>query len=87
MIRQARLLVALARPAVLLLLAMFCSAGLSAGGHGDQLGRLFPALVVVMAFLIFSVAVNDLADEAIDRVNLPGNAAGPSSRDRPTARR
>jgi 4-hydroxybenzoate polyprenyltransferase len=54
---------------------MFCSAGLTAGGDGDQLGRLFPALVVVMAFLVFSVAVNDLADEAIDRVDLPGDAA------------
>ena len=77
MIRRARLFVALARPPVLVLLAMFCSTGLAAGGGGDQLQRLFPALVVVMAFLVFSVAVNDLADEAIDRVNLPGDAGRP----------
>jgi hypothetical protein len=75
MTSRARLFIALARPAVLVLLAMFCSMGLAASGQGDQLDRLLPALIVVMAFLVFSVAVNDLADAAIDRVNLPGHAA------------
>lgn len=30
-----------------------------------------------MGFLLFSVALNDLADEAIDRVNLPGDRRRP----------
>jgi len=77
MIRRARLLVALGRPPVFLLLAMFCSTGLASGGRGDQLQGLLRPMVVVVAFLVFSVAVNDLADEAIDRVNLPGAAARP----------
>src|SRR5690349_4471883 len=38
---------------------------------------LVRALVPVAAFLVFSVAVNDLADERVDRVNLPGDPTRP----------
>jgi 4-hydroxybenzoate polyprenyltransferase len=36
------------------------------------LSALARVLVIVVGFLLFSVACNDLADEAVDRVNLPG---------------
>ena len=67
-----RLIILLARPAVIVLLAMFTATGLAETGHGQSKVLLARALVVVCAFLLFSVACNDLADEAIDRVNLPG---------------
>ena len=67
-----RLIILLARPAVIVLLAMFTATGLAEAGHGQSKVLLARALVVVCAFLLFSVACNDLADEAIDRVNLPG---------------
>lgn len=77
MIRQLRLLVVVARPAVLVLLALFAATGVARGGRAADVGLLFWVLVVVAAFLLFSVAVNDLADEAIDRVNLPGDRRRP----------
>jgi 4-hydroxybenzoate polyprenyltransferase len=76
-IRRLRVLVLLSRPAVLLLLGLFAAAGLAQGGAGNDAVLLFRALVVVGGFLLCSVMVNDLADEAIDRVNLPGDAARP----------
>jgi 4-hydroxybenzoate polyprenyltransferase len=72
MIRRARLLVLLARPAVIVILAMFLATGLAQAGHGEDKLLLARALLTVAGFLLFSVACNDLADEAIDRVNLPG---------------
>jgi 4-hydroxybenzoate polyprenyltransferase len=72
MITRARLIVLLARPAVIVLLAMFTAVGLAQAGRGQDPAALIPPLAVVFAFLLFSVACNDLADEAIDRVNLPG---------------
>jgi 4-hydroxybenzoate polyprenyltransferase len=72
MTRRLRLIVLLARPAVIALLAMFTATGLAEAGQGQNKVLLTRALVVVCAFLLFSVAFNDLADEAIDRVNLPG---------------
>ena len=72
-----RLLLTLMRPPVLLLGAMFAVAGFAqAGGTGGGL-RLMAPMVVVVGYLLFSVIVNDLADEAIDRVNLPGAASRP----------
>jgi 4-hydroxybenzoate polyprenyltransferase len=76
-IRQLRLLVVMARPAVMVLLGMFAATGLAQAGAGDDPVLLGKALVVVAAFLLFSVVVNDLADEAIDRVNLPGDPRRP----------
>lgn len=57
-IRRSRLFVAVARPGVLVLLAMVCATGLAASGHGNDVRLLFRALLVVLAFLVFSVAVN-----------------------------
>ena len=67
-----RLILLLCRPAVLVLLAMFTATGLAQTGQGRSEALLARALIVVFGFLLFSVACNDIADEAIDRVNLPG---------------
>lgn len=77
MIRRLWLLVVMARPPVLVLLGMFCAVGLAQAGHGEDRVSLAKALAVVAGFLLFSVACNDLADEAIDRVNLPGDLRRP----------
>lgn len=77
MTRRIRVLVLLCRPAVLLLLGLFVAAGLAQGGESDAPLLLARALLVVAGFLVCSVVVNDLADEAIDRVNLPDDAARP----------
>jgi 4-hydroxybenzoate polyprenyltransferase len=66
----ARLVVLLCRPPVLLLLGLFAALGMAqAGAHGLG-GTSARVLLVVAGFLVASVAVNDLADEAVDRVNL-----------------
>ncbi len=70
---RARVLVAVARPPVLLLLAMYVATGVvAAGGNARDSAALLPALAVVAGFLVYSVALNDLADLAIDRINLAG---------------
>jgi 4-hydroxybenzoate polyprenyltransferase len=71
MITRVRLVLLLARPAVVLLLAMFTATGAAEVGHA-QSGSVVLAMACVAGFLLFSVACNDLADEAIDRINLPG---------------
>ncbi|MFF3563301.1 UbiA prenyltransferase family protein [Streptomyces sp. NPDC002574] len=72
-----RLLVLLSRPPVALLLALYAAVGLSRAGHGQDPVLLAGSLMAVLGFLLFSVACNDLADVAIDRVNLPGAAGRP----------
>ena len=77
MIRRVRITIVMARPAVLVLLALFTATGLAQAGHGEDRVLLAKALAVVAGFLLFSVACNDLADEAIDRINLPGDRRRP----------
>lgn len=77
MTNRIRLLVLLARPAVVVLLGLFTAIGLAQAGQSENHLLLARALVAVMGFLLFSVALNDLADEAIDRVNLPGDRRRP----------
>lgn len=67
-----RALVSLARPAVLLLVMLSAAAGLAAAGVADRPGLTAPVAVAVTGFILFAVTVNDLADEAVDRVNLAG---------------
>jgi 4-hydroxybenzoate polyprenyltransferase len=74
---RVRLLVVLVRPPVFLLLALYTALGAAVAGHAGDGWLLVRALVPVAAFLVFSVAVNDLADERVDRVNLPGDPARP----------
>ncbi len=72
MITRIRLVMLLARPAVVLLLALFTATGAAQAGAVHVTAQVAQALVCVAGFLLFSVACNDLADEAIDQINLPG---------------
>lgn len=74
MIRRARLVLLVARPAVICLLALFAGIGLALGGKATDLALETRVMIAVSGFLLFSVACNDLADERIDRVNLPGRS-------------
>src|SRR5437899_4861070 len=76
-VRRVRVMVAVARPAVIVLLGLFAATGLAQAGRGADALLLGRVLAVVAGFLMFSVACNDLADEAIDRVNLPGDRRRP----------
>lgn len=73
---QLRLLLVLTRPAVAVLLAVYASIGAAAAASVGYL-RLSAVCVVVLGFLILSVCANDVADRAIDRVNLPGDPRRP----------
>ncbi|HKT05823.1 MAG TPA: hypothetical protein VJT31_40455, partial [Rugosimonospora sp.] len=75
--RRAYLMILLVRPPVFLLLGMLAAVGLAQAGHPSDAAALGRALAVIAGFLVFSVACNDLADEAIDRVNLAGDARRP----------
>lgn len=77
MIRRLRLVLLIARPAVVLLLAMFAAIGLTQTGHGEDRLLLARVLLAVFGFLLFSVACNDIADEEIDRINLPRDQSRP----------
>ena len=77
MIQRIRLTFVAARPPVFALLASYAALGLAQAGRPDAYRPLTEILVAVAGFLIFSVACNDLADEAIDRVNLPGDPRRP----------
>lgn len=79
MTQRIRLLIVMARPAVVILLGLFAATGLAQAGRPDDPLLLFRALLVVAGFLVCSVVVNDFADEAIDRVNLSGDPSRPSS--------
>lgn len=72
-----RIAVLLARPPVVLLLALFAAVGQVQAAGAQRPQQLAQALIVVMAYLVFSVAVNDIADVAVDRVNLPGDRRRP----------
>lgn len=77
MTSRVRLLILMARPAVVVLLGLFTATGLAQAGQGENPVLLAKALAVVVGFLLFSVAINDLADEPVDRVNLPGDRRRP----------
>ena len=85
--RRLRLIVLLARPAVVVLVGMFAAVGLAQAGRPNDGALLAKALVAVVGSLLFAVAVNDLADERIDRVNLPADTAPPARRRHRHARR
>ena len=76
-IRRLRGAVVMARPPVFVLLALYAQLGLAQAGQANAYVALVEILAVIAAFLVFSVACNDLADEAIDRVNLPGDPRRP----------
>ncbi|MGI8667889.1 MAG: UbiA prenyltransferase family protein [Jatrophihabitans sp.] len=77
MITSIRLFSQLTRPAVLLLLALFAAIGAAGSGAASNIVTLAEIYFIVATFLVFSVAANDLADVAVDRVNLPGDRRRP----------
>ena len=64
----------LIRPPFAVLLGLDAALGMVQTGHLPSLVRQLLALVAVAAWMLFAVAVNDLADEAIDRVNVGNDA-------------
>lgn len=77
MTARMRILILLARPAVVVLFGLFAATGVAEAGGASRTVLLAKALVPTIAFLVFCVVVNDLSDEAIDRVNLPGDRRRP----------
>lgn len=76
MTRAARLVVMMVRPPVALVIFLFAAIGVAQAGQGDALHPLFTVVPVILAgWFIHATVVNDLNDEAIDRVNL-SNARG-----------
>lgn len=76
MTRAARLVVMMIRPPVALVVFLFAAIGVAEGGRGDALHPLFTVIPLILAgWFVHATAVNDLNDEAIDRVNL-SNARG-----------
>jgi 4-hydroxybenzoate polyprenyltransferase len=74
---RARLFFVLARPALVILLGMFAALGVAQAGHSTDIAALARALVVVVGYVACAVAVNDLADVAVDRLNLPDHPDRP----------
>ncbi len=72
-----RLTLLVARPAVVLLLALSGLVGLALGGRADDPLAVVRLLVLVTAFVVYAVSCNDLADLEIDRVNLPDDRRRP----------
>lgn len=79
-LKPVRLAVAVLRPPLFLLFLLFAAIGLAQAGHAEQFHPLFTVVALVVAgWFINAGAVNDLADEMIDRVNFPGVGKRPLS--------
>lgn len=77
MIARVRIALLLLRPAVAVLLVLFATIGLASAKAS---GRFVPSVVtgvVLAGYLLFSVALNDVADAEIDRINLSGDRRRP----------
>ena len=77
MIARLRLVFVEARPAVVLLLALSAAIGLALTGRANDPVAAARMLVLVTAFVVYAVSLNDLADLEIDRVNLPDDGRRP----------
>ena len=78
MTARLRLVVLTLRPPVLVLAALYLAVGAAATGEPQRIVVLLIPAGAVLSILLFSLLLNDLADEAVDRVNLPDNLNGPS---------
>jgi 4-hydroxybenzoate polyprenyltransferase len=76
-IARLRLVFVEARPAVVLLLALSAAIGLALSGRANDPAAVARLLVLVTAVVVYAVSLNDLADLAIDRVNLPDDDRRP----------
>lgn len=77
MTTRLRLVLLEARPAVLLLLALSAAVGLALAGRANDPVAVIRLAVLVAAFVVYAVSLNDLADLEIDRVNLPDDERRP----------
>ncbi|WP_426564904.1 UbiA family prenyltransferase [Angustibacter sp. McL0619] len=77
LVARVRLVVLMARPALVLLLGSYAAIGLAQHGNAGRLWLLFASLVVVVGYLLVSVVLNDLADAEVDRINLAGDPRRP----------
>jgi 4-hydroxybenzoate polyprenyltransferase len=64
----------LLRPPFAVLLALCAAVGMVEAGRVPTLVEQVAVLVAVAGFMLFAVALNDLADEAVDRVNVADDA-------------
>lgn len=71
MTRALRVTGALVRPPFAALLALSTAVGLVQAGHVPGIVRQVLVFAAVAGWMVFAVALNDLADVDIDRVNLP----------------
>jgi 4-hydroxybenzoate polyprenyltransferase len=86
-LKPVRLAVAVLRPPLFALFLLFAAIGLAQAGHAEQIHPLFTVVALVVAgWFINAGAVNDLADELIDRVNFPGVGKRPLSSGQATRR-
>lgn len=77
---RARLFVLLARPPLLLLLAMSGALGAASAGAALEIGPALVAFSVVVPCLVYAVSLNDLVDVRVDRINLPDDPTRPLAR-------
>ena len=77
MIDRIRLVALLARPSLVTIFGLFAAVGVAQGGWPRSIATLASVLVPVVGFVLFSVVINDLADRAIDEVNLPSDRGRP----------
>ncbi len=77
-LRSARLVAMMIRPPVAVLLLLFAALGMAPAGRADGFHPLFTTvLLIVGGWFLHATVLNDLADEAIDRVNLAAARARP----------
>jgi 4-hydroxybenzoate polyprenyltransferase len=70
--RAARLVVMMIRPPVAVVIYLFAALGVAQAGRTDAFHPLFTVIPVILAgWFVHATVLNDLGDEAIDRVNLP----------------
>jgi 4-hydroxybenzoate polyprenyltransferase len=70
--RAARLVLMMVRPPVAVVIYLFAALGVAQAGRADALHPLFTVIPVILAgWFVHATVLNDLGDEAIDRVNLP----------------
>ncbi|GAB3592433.1 hypothetical protein GCM10027446_13130 [Angustibacter peucedani] len=77
LVARVRLVVLMARPALVLLLGSYAAIGLAQRGAARDPRLVALSLVVVVGFLLVSVVLNDWADAEVDRVNLAGDPRRP----------
>ncbi len=76
--RAARVVVMMIRPPVAVVILLFAAIGTAQAGRGDALHPLFTVIPLILAgWFVHATVLNDLGDEAVDRVNLAGARGRP----------